>query len=317
MSTPTFFPNAKENNQMGSIGMLTRSIFLVAVTLVSSVQAQVLSHSPYVDPHFNLDSTPRYGYTETASTGGDTRNAGCTSAEGSHGKNCPRIQNAILQLHLPDGLQVEVNGHATRPQTLAGIHANTRRYSLEGLFTDRVRPTDIVVIEPGDYGVETRYHHSFAAHADETYHVYFPGDFQKLHTTSVSASSGMMLPAEMVRPHVNENPNPAHVLGGTPPGSMYHQPMQFDQPLPYRDSLPDQQEISMSDAADVTGEPIPMSGAAEATGEIISMDGARQVDAEEIPMGTAATAELPAPSAGESIPMDNASDAMEYGFQDE
>ena len=141
---------------------------------------------PYQDRHFPLGSTSA----SSVSTAGTHSNcfpsgtgmvagSGLSSAQGS---NCPPVTNAILQLYVPDCLQVVVNGQPTKPQTLGGIHKNSRILSLEGLSQTKVSPCDIVVYLPR-VG-ETKYAHSLNVRAGERYEVRFPHNFHPAGTVA-------------------------------------------------------------------------------------------------------------------------------------
>lgn len=171
--------------------------FLIVVALLEpSVQAGLLWGHPYQDRHFNLNSTPRsgnsnLGYASSSNGSGngftsnmempmsaDMGRPGLQSGSGN-GAHRPTL-NAILRVWVPDGLSVEINGYATRLQSLAGINSNSRIFSLEGLDTDRVSPCDIVVQCTDQLGNSIQYRRALSVLGGGNYEVRFPRDFEPI-----------------------------------------------------------------------------------------------------------------------------------------
>lgn len=159
----------------------------VAVLCGPSVQAGLFHGHPYQDRHFNLNSTPRTsdsGYSGALVDSGSSFSpnygnqvrSGSTS-ESIGGVSKPTL-NAILRVWVPDELPVEVNGYPTRPQSLAGIHSNSRVFSLEGLDVDRVSPCDIVIKCIDQLGNTTEYRRALSVIGGGNYEVRFPRDFE-------------------------------------------------------------------------------------------------------------------------------------------
>jgi len=174
------------------------AFILGLVCIVPKGDAQVFHvphHQPYQDQHFNLNSTRRTdfgtlpgnsagyvgGSTSTmdgAMLRSETMPSGGATCSGNG--NCPSSRNAILRLRIPDGFCVEINGQATRPQSLGGIHQNSRIFSLEELEKDRVSPCDIVVDCPDEFGNAMRMVHTLAVQVGGHYEVRFPYGFEQI-----------------------------------------------------------------------------------------------------------------------------------------
>ncbi|QEG00350.1 hypothetical protein Mal15_44200 [Stieleria maiorica] len=163
--------------------MRSSAYFMVLAGLfsisTSPVDAVGFGHfHPYYDQHFNPDSTRRTTLVYLSHAWVSDTASGHCSPVGSRSGGCPPIDNALLRLHVRDDVQVEINGYQTKPQTLAGIHRNSRFYSLTGLRPDRILPCDIVVIETDMHGNQRHYHHAFGAQAGQVYDIRFPQDFR-------------------------------------------------------------------------------------------------------------------------------------------
>ncbi len=166
----------------------------VAFQFATNLQAGIFWGHPYQDRYFNYNSTPRYGSSgySGAQNGpahgyssnmemnapSETMHSGLSSGAmvGSHRPS----MNAILRVWVPDGLTVEVNGYPTRPQSLAGIHGNSRVFSLEGLDMDRVSPCDIVVKCFDQLGNTLQYRRALSVSGGGNYEVRFPRDFEPM-----------------------------------------------------------------------------------------------------------------------------------------
>jgi hypothetical protein len=127
---------------------------LSLLLLAPLAQAQHFDHHPpYVDPHFNMDHSPRYHYGAqlTYSDYYDSVSCGCGSCGACTGngidrgdgqgmdsgrqsrRNCPPVTTASLQLWVPECCEVTINGYRTKHQTLAGVHRGSRIFTLAGL----------------------------------------------------------------------------------------------------------------------------------------------------------------------------------------
>lgn len=192
--------------------MLTKSpsvccSLLALLLLASRADSQFhFHHPPYQDQHFDLHQTPLYHY-GTGSTYSDygssttsgangtatcsSRNGGvdgsdnlaCSKATGSRSPKCPPVDNAILKLWVPDEFQVEVNGQKTKPQTLGGIHRNSRIFTLQGLSANRVSACEISVAVHNEFGETIIYSRSIAVQAGEHCEVRYPDGFDTIPTS--------------------------------------------------------------------------------------------------------------------------------------
>lgn len=246
--------------EMSFTARITRSCVFVLATcaVAASASAEIFGHhAPYQDRHFELDQTPRYDY-GVRPTHGDyygnvvTRSHhGCTAGEcatcrfdgathvatpaglhdrdshgfGSRSPRCPAVDSSILQLYVPDGCQVEVNGYPTKPQTLAGVHRNSRIYRLDGLSQDQFTLCDVVVISCDAYGNQTRSIWQKDVFAGNRYSVRYPQDFQQ--------SVSLHHPPAIMHHAPSLNPMPSA-------GPVYQDPFQLpvDSQLPFSAAAP-------------------------------------------------------------------------------
>lgn len=178
-------------------------VFLVVIAVSPAIAQRVDFHAPYQDPHFDLHHTPMYdygartthsslgtldgfvGYVDTDLETSTLCNSDVADASG-RSPRCPKVNNAILQLYIPDGLQVEINGYPTKQQTLGGIHKNSRIYSLDGLSRNRIDQCDIVVTGCDEQGCATKRFHILKVRAGERYEVRYPRDFRGVEPQIVS-----------------------------------------------------------------------------------------------------------------------------------
>lgn len=162
-----------------TLAALTVTCLTIGAVCASSVAATGFGHfHPYVDQHFYPDSTPRTAIVFAPVAVSGPENCGNCPPSGSRSPICPPIDNALLRLHVHDNHRVEINGYATKKQTLGGIHRNSRIYSLTGLTQEHLTPCDIVVIETTCEGIQVRHHLQMAVHAGQQYVARFPQDFQ-------------------------------------------------------------------------------------------------------------------------------------------
>ena len=161
--------------------------------LMPLAEAQLVDHHPpYQDPHFDLHHTPRYDYGARPMYRDDGAHASCTAGSascgicngdgvanvrGSRSPACPPLDTATLQLWVPDHDQVEINGQPTSPQTLGGIHRNSRIFLLDGLEANQLSPCEIVVTRCDEFGVTTSNRYEFCVAAGQRYRVRYPRGF--------------------------------------------------------------------------------------------------------------------------------------------
>ena len=188
----TYNPNVKStwNTRLDGVMFVFFRSLLTALGLcvcwLSVANAQFRSHAPYQDQLFELDHTPKYfygaqpqygGYYSSHPCGCGTVQAGSSAYCGAQVADCPPKTTAHLQLYVDDSMVVKINGQQTKTQFLAGVHRNSRVFTLTGLSAHHDGLCEITILTCDRAGDSVEKTHQLMVRAGQRYVCRYPQDF--------------------------------------------------------------------------------------------------------------------------------------------